>query len=209
MHRLDHDVERDPVVHRLAAHGLADFSKVPLDDYRRPQLHLTLHLGRGQAEVDDEGAHFETAIAVLRRGQVRRSHTGVEDARKIPFGAEHGHPLRHHVARVVAAHRDQAHPALVVDVRYDEADLVHVGGDHQFPRRCLCRPGRPLALCGAHSLAGDHIAQGIDVYLISQRRQFASHDFSQSFLPPRNTGTLTQLTQQIHWFLLLLLEVIG
>ncbi len=56
----------------------------------------------------------------------------------------------------------------LLQFRDDEANLVHVGGDHD--RRPWLGPGAPLQ--------GDDVAQGIGSYLVRQAGKLLLHDLA-------------------------------
>ena len=94
----------------------------------------------------------------------------------------HEHPLCDQRAGVEATYRLETKKAFVVDVRDEEADLVHMGGDHH--------PG------AVSPLGSNHASQGVDAQVIEQRPQLVDDNRPHSILATRNTRCLAELLQQ-------------
>jgi hypothetical protein len=89
------------------------------------------------------------------------------------------HSLHHESTRVEATDGRDAQESLVVDVTYQEADGVHVGGDHYSGTRAL-------ADC-------QEVPEAIDADLIDQALDFLAHRGANSLLAPGNAGRRYQL----------------
>ena len=87
--------------------------------------------------------------------------------------------LRDHVRRVVAAQRLEPDEAVVVDVPDEEADLVHVRGDHH-------------SHVVAPAFRADDAAQGVGADLVRQILELLAGDLALSVLPPRYAGRLAE-----------------
>ena len=94
--------------------------------------------------------------------------------------------LREELARVKPAQRLQADKALVVDELHDEADLVHVGGDHQL-----------LRLGGAAALEADQVAHRVAVDPVDQRPHFGADDLPQAVFLSGDAGGVAKLLEQV------------
>ena len=78
--------------------------------------------------------------------------------------------------------RREAHVALVVDPFDDEADLVHVGIEHQHP----------IVLPFPH---GDEVAQRIDRYAVDERRNARAKDLTDLVLESRDSERVRKFAQ--------------
>ena len=88
---------------------------------------------------------------------------GVEHAAQRTLARMDVDTLGEERARVEAAQRLQAQEALVLDVAHQEANLIHVRGQHH------ARTTLP-------ALGGDDIAQGVRTHLVDEGAQLRGHD---------------------------------
>ncbi len=178
---LDHHVEAGAVVQALAGHQVAQARHAALARDHVAGPHQLAHAVAGQPHVHE---------VVLELGRLALLLVGHQVDGLRPQHAEqvlapvHHHPLGGQRLRVEAAQRQQPQVAGVVDVADHEADLVHVGREHQ----ARAAPPGP---------ARDQAAERVDRDLVGRRLQLAARDLADALLAPGRPGRLAQLRQQL------------
>lgn len=127
---FDHDEDADAVVEAFGGDGVAAFGEVAVEgDHAADFEGLADGVG-GEAGVDEE--LFDFGLFFVGFGEEVRRFGGVaEDAGEdIAVLGGDADALGEELAGVEAAEGLNAEEAFVVDVFDDEADFVHVGGDH-------------------------------------------------------------------------------
>src|SRR5579862_6157449 len=80
----------------------------------------------------------------------------------------------------------QAQVTLLVDMTYQEPDLVHMRGHHHPPRL------RPCHRRHGCSLQTDDVAQSVGAYLVDEASHLLAHHADHPVFAARNTWCLTE-----------------
>src|SRR5215211_8535062 len=129
-HGLDHDEDADAVVHRLAQVVVPDVLQRAVHRYVVADAHRPPDLVCGHAEIHVEILRFGGLLVLVAR-QVRRLAHGLQGAaQRRAVRRRDDYSLRDHVRRIMSSQGLEPDEAFVVHVPDQEADLVHVRGDH-------------------------------------------------------------------------------
>ena len=173
-HGLDEDRAANAVVHGFGHDPLAHVGKGTHKTHGLAQSIRSLSLA-GRADIDIElgeiGVFAELGALF-----------GSDDA-NAAIGELHPPASQRH--RVNAADPLRAQESLFVDIADDEADLVHVRGQHHL-----------LALASS-LFQGDQVAQCIDANLVGERLYFSADDLADLFLAARRAIGLGQFFNQL------------
>jgi hypothetical protein len=171
---LQHDVDADAVIERLARVEVAHLDELALQRDRVTDAHQLLDLLGGEPDVDEELFDGDDLGALLRGGQVSGfdGDDAIEDALAVDLDA-----LGNERARVEPAERVEVQEAVLVNVAHDEGDLVHVRGEHDF--------APPLTGAAPQS---KEVAHDVGVELIGVRGKLALQQFTQRLLATGDGG---------------------
>jgi hypothetical protein len=179
---LEHDEDADAIVHRLAQVVAADLLQRAVHRHVVADAHGLLDLLGRHAEVHVELLGLGSLLVPVLL-EVRRLARGLQGAaqRRAARGRDDD-ALGDHVRWVVPAQGLEPDEALIVDVPDQEADLVHVRGDHNAP---IIPP----------PLRADDAAQRVGADLVRQRTQLLAGDLALPVLPTRHAGRLDELPE--------------
>ncbi len=173
-HGLDEDRAADAVVHSFGHDPLAHVGEGAHETHDLAQSIRGFGLA-GRADIDVELGEIGV-LAELGSLFGSNDANGAVGELHPPAGQRHG---------IDAANPLRAQEPLFVDVADDEADLVHVRGQHHL-----------LALTGP-LFQGDQVAHRVDADLVGQRFHFRADDLADLFLAARRAIGLGQFFDQL------------
>ena len=192
--QLLHDATGDPHA-ALVIEALRDGHVVaePLEsDAERDGVahpHKLLHALGLHAQIDNEGGERRHRLALVRLDEV--DGLAAHDAAEGAGSGVHVDPHAGQDGRVHAAQRGHGEEALVGDVGDHEADLVHMGRQHERGRT------------GVAALEyRAHRAHGVGGHFVGHISEPLAHQRGRRLLEARRRGRLHQLLQKLQMFLL-------
>ena len=132
--RLDQHPDADAIIERLANQELSDGAKALLERDRIANPHEALDLVARQPEIDHELLDRRNLLALLFGGQMHRLAARVENTRQIAAARANHDVAGEQVAGIETTELLHAQETVLIDEFDDEADLVHVRGDHDALR---------------------------------------------------------------------------
>src|SRR5690606_19451832 len=189
LQRLHGDPAARPVVERLAGDDLAEVVELLPQRDHVADADLGLDVVGAEAEVDEEVRELRDLRALLLRADVDGLAGRVHHADQLLTRQRgvHRDLAGEEVARVEAAELLQAEEALVVDELHEEADLVHVGGQHR---------ARRAVLLGA--LHGVQVAHRVRLQLVDDALQLGLDDLADALLTAGYARGLGEPLQEFH-----------
>ena len=172
---LDEEEYGGAVVERFDVDAITEFDEGTVAGDAIADGDDLVELFFGEACVDEIVFDLRDAIAFIGLHDVDR--LAAHDAHDVLFAVDDD-ALGGECFRVESTESVEAHEALVIDVRDDEADLVHVGGGHDF------------FLGGFSFFQGDDIAHVIDGNFIGEVLDFGEDELADFFFEAWGTGSL-------------------
>ena len=130
---LDQHRHAGPVVEGLSGHAaVCQFPEFPVDRDRRPHINAEVLdlLPVRCPDIDEHVVDLDAFLALLLVHHVRG--LAADDAEDRALGCVQDHALVVERGAVPAAKGNEPDEALLVDVFHHQADLVHVGGEHDL-----------------------------------------------------------------------------
>ncbi len=186
LQRADDHPHGDAVVHGLAGGDVAPLHEGLVEGHRGADFDLLGHFLRRQAEVHEQVVEGGQLLLLLVVHDVDR--LGADQADQLLRLAHDHHALGDEGLRVEAAGGIQAEEAVVVDEADQEADLVHVTGQHDLL----------LALFERPALDGDEVPHRVHLDLVHDGLEFTAADVPDLSLETGRGDRFGQFLQEFH-----------